>query len=329
MPNTAVMHDDLLSALDLDLVFVTGKGGVGKSLVAAALAGEAARMGMRPLVVGLGSRGSMEAVFGAQVGQKPTSVGFGVHALAIDTDDAVIDYFAEHLPAPRLARAFAGNSVIRALLRAAPGVPEFLALDRLRAALDELDPADGHPRFRPVIVDLDATGHARMFFDLPRVLKSFASGGPLAATLEGVEAMLRSPATGVCLVGEASKLAVAETLELYRDIVETHQMLVAGLVINRLDPDPLGGLDPEAFERYGTFVDGSDDPVLQRFVDLARRLRGRHHQVRAAVEELRSTLDTPCIELPRLEIPLGRAALARLGPYFSGHASASFTGGRP
>ena len=114
-------NDDLLPVFDLDLVLVTGKGGVGKTLVSAALAVEAARMGMRPLLVQLGSPAPLEALFGVLVGPRPTFVGSGVSALTLDVDLALVEYFEAHLPAPRLARALAGNSVLRSLFRAAPG----------------------------------------------------------------------------------------------------------------------------------------------------------------------------------------------------------------
>jgi anion-transporting ArsA/GET3 family ATPase len=308
--------DDLLPVFDLDLVLVTGKGGVGKSLVAAGLAYEAARMGLRPLLVKPGSSASLEAMFSTLVGTRPTFVGSGVSAMGLDVDEALVEYLEAHLPAPRLARLLAGNSVLRSLFRAAPGVAELVSLDRLAALLEEREP--GRPRWRPIIVDLDASGHARMFLDLPQVLDTFVAGGPMEGVVERAREMLGAAGTGVCLVGKASPLAAQETIELYRALVEEHQLLVAGLVVNGVARPPLPGVDPSQIDALEIHARDHDAREILHDVAFARRALARYAHSQDAIARLRKAVDAPCIEVPALEIPLGRAAMARVGPLLSG-----------
>ena len=100
------------------LVLLTGKGGVGKTTVVAALAVHAASLGMRPLVVELGHRESMRAVFGLdEIGFKPREVGLGVHAMSVDVDKAMLDYFTQHIPSRRIAKGILHNKVLERLFR--------------------------------------------------------------------------------------------------------------------------------------------------------------------------------------------------------------------
>ena len=101
------MSDPFASRLSL----FTGKGGVGKSTVVAAVALEARRRGLRPLVVELGHRASMQSIFGAgRIGHAPTEVAPGVHASNVDLEHALADYVA----APRKRRSIGLRAIRRA-----------------------------------------------------------------------------------------------------------------------------------------------------------------------------------------------------------------------
>src|SRR4051812_36808391 len=97
------------------LQLVTGKGGVGKSTVCAALAVEAARRGRRPLVVEMGHRASLRGVFDeASIGYEPALVAPGVHAMSLDPDRALLDYVTAHVKARGLARRILASAPLRA-----------------------------------------------------------------------------------------------------------------------------------------------------------------------------------------------------------------------
>src|SRR5688500_14392327 len=106
----AVDDGDVFTA---PLSLFTGKGGVGKSTVVAAVAVEAARRGKRPLIVELGHRASMQAIFGAATfGHAAREVAPGVHASSFDLGTALGEYAAEHAPAP-IARRIAKSASLR------------------------------------------------------------------------------------------------------------------------------------------------------------------------------------------------------------------------
>jgi anion-transporting ArsA/GET3 family ATPase len=158
------------SLLDRRLLLFTGKGGVGKTTLVGALAIEAARRGRRPLIVELGHRASMEAVFQVDhIGYAPRDVGRGVHAMNLDFESALGEYFEEHIPIQRVARTIMRNKTLQKFFHAAPSVPEVATLNKISALEAERVQGGGY-RWDPILVDLDATGHALMLLNLPSVM---------------------------------------------------------------------------------------------------------------------------------------------------------------
>ena len=165
--------------------FFTGKGGVGKSSVIGALATAAARAGRRPLIVELGAHTSSSHVFhGPSVGYEPTEVAAGVFATRVQFEPALVDYITSRLKLRFVATLVARNNSLRKLFMAAPGVDEIVTLHRV-AQLASSD------RWGPVLVDLESTGHALMFFDLPSVLEVFLKDGPLRQVLDSATELVR------------------------------------------------------------------------------------------------------------------------------------------
>ncbi|MCA9579906.1 MAG: hypothetical protein KC668_30970, partial [Myxococcales bacterium] len=149
-----IVHVSATSLLDRRLLLFTGKGGVGKTTLVAALAIEAARRGRRPLIVELGHRASMEAVFEVDsIGYEPVDVGRGVHAMNLDFESALADYFEEHIPVRRVARTIMRNKTLQKFFHAAPSVPEVATLNKIGALEAERGPGGGY-RWDPIFVDL-------------------------------------------------------------------------------------------------------------------------------------------------------------------------------
>ena len=142
------------------LLFVIGKGGVGKTTVAAALGTHAARDGHRVLIVELNAaRGLATVRCTPPLTTKPTSLAPRLHGVRLETEALLESYFRRLLRLPFLSRPLLSSAAFRAIARAAPGVSQFLVLDRpMRWA--------GQRRFRErahsawIIVDGAATGPA-------------------------------------------------------------------------------------------------------------------------------------------------------------------------
>lgn len=294
---------------DRRLLLFTGKGGVGKSTIVAALAVAAAARGLRPLVVELGHRASMGGLLagGRAIGHAPAAVDDAgrIHAMNLDQEAALFDHVLAQVKVRRLARAIVDTPALRRLFGAAPMVRELVTLTRLAAleAEEQAEREGGGPRWQPILVDLDASGHARMLLDLPRVLRELAPAGPLATTGRRLEALLGDPARALLvLVTLAREVPAQETIELEAALREGG-LAAGGLVINQVPAPPiadallptLAWATERAFSRVHALPGGSPLALDLAFV---RRCQGAHGHAVAALGRLRAHF----AGLPRAEV---------------------------
>ena len=223
------MHAPTREPLRRPVQFFTGKGGVGKSTVLAAVAMSAARAGKRPLIVELGIHTSSSQLFhGPNVGYEPAEVAEGVYATRIQFEPALVDYITSRLKLRPIATLVAQNRSLRRLFMAAPGVDEIVTLHRVaQLAADE--------RWGPILVDLESTGHALMFFDLPGVLEVFLKDGPLRQVLDTATSLVRDEERcAVHIVTVPEPLVVNETIQLYGALRKRKDLHLGCLFINRI-----------------------------------------------------------------------------------------------
>ncbi|MGE3633937.1 MAG: ArsA family ATPase [Sandaracinaceae bacterium] len=292
----------------------TGKGGVGKSTIVAALALEAAREGKKPLIVELGHRASMEPILEVRrIDHTVREVLPGVFATNLELGAALDEYVHAHVPLRPLANRIAKSESLRRFFEAAPAVGEVLALDRLTRLLE------AEERFDPILVDLDSTGHALMFLELPRVFDDLAPTGPLRTLLDGFSALLRDPTTArLHLVALPHRLAVRETLDLHARLEGRGSVALGALFIDRVPQHVLR--DGEAALLAATLGEGPPrgdagdrerlDAVEAELSLLSRRERVAE-RADAAVDAL-ARLPMPTVLLPELAA-MDRAGLATLG----------------
>ena len=284
------------------LSLFTGKGGVGKTTVVAALALEAARRGRRPLIVELGHRASIQSVFGVPtIGHTPTEVRPGVSATNFDLDAALQDYIADHIPIPALARRISRSPSLARFFEAAPAVAEVLTLQRLEQFLAD--------RWDPILVDLDATGHALMFLELPRVFEGLVSDGPIRQLLDGFSSLLSdSDRTALHLVTLPGRLPVQETLELHQRLAHDHAIRLGVLFANRIPTPP--AVDPLEVEAWLKRLapDHRDRMAVERLASTLRQSREAERQV----ERLATEIPMPLCRLPDQRADLDLRALGRI-----------------
>ncbi len=304
-------------------VLMTGKGGVGKTTLVAALAVHAASLGMRPLVVELGHRESMRSVFAVDdIGFTPRDVGHGVHAMSVDVDVAVLDYMLEHIPSKRIAKGIVQNKVLERLFAAMPAVGEIATINKLRQLEAETLPSGGR-RWGPILVDLDATGHALMFLELSSVIDSIMGAGPMKRLVEETAQMLADPTiTRLCLVATPAELPVTETIELYGKLVGQGTVTFDSVFANRVPRIPLSANDVAALgsvESAAVAV-GRADVVAD--VAWARTAVRQVEAAQIQLDRLRAAVELPIVELPLLPAArMDAVVLARLGAMAAGGAS--------
>ena len=268
------------------LSFFTGKGGVGKSTVVASLAVEARRRGRTPLVVELGHRATMQALFDVEhIGHDFVEVMDGVFATNVDSDRA-------------LANRIAGSESLRRFFAAAPAVTEVLTLLRLEQLWSE--------RWDPILVDLDATGHALMFLGLPSVFDGLVPEGPIRRLLDGFASLLRDgDRSQLHLVTLPAQLPVQETLELHERLKTEHSIRLGTLFVNRVRPPAIPESARAALDAAVATGPAEEDLAL------LRAEQARHDDAQRQLARL-ATIDMRQVRLP-LESPVEPVDLAALG----------------
>jgi len=275
------------------LLFVIGKGGVGKTTVAAALARGAALRGQRTLIVETANDGRLAQLFGARpLGAEPQRLASRVAGVRVEPRKLVEAYFTRLLRVPLLARRLLASTSFNALTAAAPGVTEFLILERL---LGWVAPSGllARQSYDLVIVDGPATGHALALLRTPRNLASMVPGGPIGTTARRLLALLGdAQRTRVVLVTIPEELAINETLEAHALLVGDIAVRVERPVLNRVYPRRFSRRDAEELTALG-----HDDGLLAtaaRFQIAARREAERH------AGRLRRALGTTPVVLPQI-----------------------------
>jgi anion-transporting ArsA/GET3 family ATPase len=302
------------------LLVVTGKGGTGKTTVAAGLAVAAAGRGRRVLVAEVEGRQGLAGLFGRDaLDHREAPVAEGVHALAVDPDESLREYLDRYGFAP-LARLLTWAHLNRFITAAAPGLGDVLLVGKVwEAATREARPRSGGGGPLPggsgaydlVVLDAPPTGRVVPFLRAPETVAELARVGPIRHQADRVRDLLDDPArTAVLLTCLPEELPVTETLEGVAALREAG-LPVAGVVANRVARDRLGG-------RAGRLAGLARDPAplaaaaaaagaeLDRaaLATLVSEARDRQRQVtreRRLLKELRAGLDgLPLVQLPSL-----------------------------
>jgi anion-transporting ArsA/GET3 family ATPase len=272
------------------LLFVTGKGGVGKTTVAAALGVALAGRGQRVLIVELAGDRGLASLFGRErLPTEPALLATRLHGVRVETRSLVESYFTRLLRLPFLTRRLLSSITFNAVTAAAPGVTEFLVLDHV---LQWLDPgAFRRHRHDVVLVDAPATGHALRLLRTPRQLATMVPAGPIGSTSRRLLALLRDHArTQILLVTVADEMAVNETLEAQAALAEDLFLQLARPVLNRVFPRRFGADDAR---RIAGLSGRGDDPLLRA----ARLQINARHDCERHLSRLRRAFGLPPISL--------------------------------
>jgi arsenite-transporting ATPase len=230
---------DALSALiDKRLLLVTGKGGIGKTLSAAALGQLAASRGKRVLIVEAAGEASIPPLFGKTAPiHVEVSLAPGLSTLNLDPAGNFRDYVVKHLGQPRLFDKVFNNKVVQSFISAIPGFAEVMLLGRLYYEC-ELQPTP--PDL--VIFDGYASGHFLSLMTTPDAVLESDLGGPLARETDRVKKFLGdAKKAAVIYVTVAEELIVSECLEFLPLLKQKSPVAPAALFVNRLPPPAVLG----------------------------------------------------------------------------------------
>lgn len=233
-----------LGLLDRKLLFVTGKGGVGKTSVASALGLLAAQRGKRTLVCEVDSKGDLADFYGTgPLAFRPTEVKPNLFAMAMDTEESLKEYLRLHLKVPLLAKVGPLARTFDFIANAAPGVKEILTVGKLTYEVRERN-------FDLVVVDASATGHVVGQLGSPVAINDLVKVGLVRNQTDWMIDILTDPRqTGVVVVTVPEEMPVSETLELIERLGDETDIDVASVVVNRVLPELFGRGEEAMFDQ--------------------------------------------------------------------------------
>jgi len=204
------------SLLSRRVLILTGKGGVGKSVVGTALAIAASERGKRVLLVEVAAPLEAARVLGAPASRgHATQVLPGLHALNLEPR-AVMDEYVRHVvKLELLARRILESPIYERFFAVAPGLKELMLLGKIMVLEEERQRFSTKPAWDLIVVDAPATGHGLAFLKVPLVASSAIPVGPVGANARRVLALIRDPArTALVIVAVPEEMAVVEALQL-------------------------------------------------------------------------------------------------------------------
>jgi anion-transporting ArsA/GET3 family ATPase len=262
--------------LERQLLFVTGKGGVGKTTIAAGLALLASQHGKRTLVGEVDAKGNLADFF--EVGEtdfQPRQIAPGLFAMSMHTEESLKEYLRLQLKVPLVARIGPLARTFDFVAQAAPGVKEVLTVGKFLWEVRE-----GH--YDLVVVDAAASGHVVAQLAAPTHIRELVKVGMVRdQTGWMLDILGDATRTGAIIVASPEEMPVNETIELAGRIEHDTNVDLAAVVVNRVLPELFGRGEEECFEeirqpaRVGALeaaVDGPVQPVLDA-AELAVRLR--------------------------------------------------------
>lgn len=303
------------------LVIVTGKGGTGKTTVAAALALAAARRGLRVVVTEVARDAQSPRLLepgGPAVGYEGREVAPRLRVIRIDPFEALGEYLGLQLGVRSLVDLVLRNPAFHQLMEAAPGWRELITLGKVWH-LEQMR-EDGAPRYDLIVVDAPATGHGVTFLDVPRVVVSAVRAGPLRHHTERVEELIADPERTLLLpVALAEELPARETIELVARVRDGLSIRVDRVVVNAINeapfPEGLEDLD-ERLARLPASTPLAPLPDAPTLATCARSLRVRHELNLGHARAIAEGTGLPLVRLPYLRDGVrGPADLERLADY--------------
>jgi len=296
---------------------VTGKGGTGKTTVAAALALGLAAGGHRTLLVEVEGRQGIAQLFGLQPlpyqERRVAATGDGgeVRALAVDAEEALLEYLELFYKLGMAGRALRKIGAVDFATTIAPGLRDVLLTGKVKEAVTRT--ADGRRVYDAVVLDAPPTGRIGRFLNVTAETARLAKVGPIKTQSEGVAAILRSPMTSVHVVTLLEEMPVQESSDAMAELTGLG-IPIGRVIVNGTRPPALAGAKITGAEvRRALTAVGlpADRETVAGLV-----VEGRAHQTRLEVEsELRTTLDglgRPIIELPALAGGVTRDGLDRI-----------------
>ena len=296
------------------ILIVSGKGGVGKTTVAAALALVASRSGRKVCIAEVDRKGTLPSLFGGPaLDYEPSELLPGLWGLNIVPEDALAEYLQVQYHMRRISKVFTSTHFVDFITTAAPGLKDILVLGKIWYLEQNRGGGTMHD-FDTIVVDAPAAGHMLTFFSAPVGLADAVRVGPVRRQSEWLVQMLRDPSRSrVHLVTLPEEMPVSETLETADAITNKLDMnqgtvfanAVYSALFTKEEEEVLADLDEgRRFENMlieargvGLTLDGEE---LRSLIGYARFLSARRKIQQTHLRQLRKGTDQAVVDLPFL-----------------------------
>ncbi len=283
------------------VLFLVGKGGVGKTILATALALAASRQGKKTLLIELEGNTRAARLLGVPVRREPSddpqSVFPTLFVLSVSGQTALEEYLRLIFPVKRLLRMILESRLYQYFVAAAPGLRELLSMGKIWYEERKHEKDTLQPRWDLLIVDMPATGHSLQYLRMPRAARDTFGSGMVHREAERIMALFSDPSKTVMnLVTVPEELAVSETLEAYHQLRTDLGLPVGRLFVNRVRHTPLSST-ALARIRIGASVRSRDRQLAKHVL--------RHAQTETTLKEVQApylhrlkTLSVPTVYVP-------------------------------
>jgi anion-transporting ArsA/GET3 family ATPase len=280
--------------LDKRLIFVTGKGGVGKSTVATALGLLAARRGLRTVIAELSSQERVQRLFEHQAEHfQEVELAPGLYTISIDPEHAMDEYLRVKIGT--LGQALGSSRLFQAFAMATPGMRELLSIGKVWELAQLQRRTRGAAPYDFVIVDAPATGHGVGLLRTPRTFAEIARVGPIAHQGRTIAATIADrDFTGVVAVTTPEEMPVNETLSLC-EALDQERLALDLVVLNALYPVRF---DDHEIEELQDALRRSRSPLSRSALRAALSEHARAQSQREQQARLEKGVDGRLVELP-------------------------------
>jgi anion-transporting ArsA/GET3 family ATPase len=290
--------------LDKRLIVVTGKGGVGRTTISAALGLAAARTGKRTMIAEVAQQERLSRVFRSEgLGYSEAQLAPNLFGMSVNPERALKEYLGQQVGSA-LGGLLTGNRIFEYFAAAAPGVRELATIGKVWE-LAQLERRSRAAPYDLVILDAPASGNGLGMLRSPRTFGDIARVGPIRRRADAIHGFLTDGSrTGVVSVALPQEMPVNETLEFRVKLEQEMGMRTDVVVVNSLLPDRF---TTDEAERIEDVNGGHGAPEVAAALRVAlsehRRARGQRVQLRRLKKDVPDAVTLPFLFEPELGLP--------------------------
>lgn len=300
-----------MSLLEHRILLVTGKGGVGKTTVSAAIGLAAAARGKRVVIAETSGALQVPPLFGSdRSGYTPHQVADNLWTLSITPEAAIEDYVIQQIRFRSLFNLVFRNRIVAPFVDAVPGLHDSVQLGKI-FDLERASRPGGQPEWDLVIVDAPATGHGLTMLGSARTMMELTRAGPMFDGVRQVQEVMADPGrAALVLVALPEAMPTSETIDLFQRLDDEQRAQVGAVVLNSVYPAPLPASDWQSAR--SALHDAA--PAVAEAAQMVDRWQARIVQQAASRSRLTDAISRPLLELPhRFAGPPDPEALRAMG----------------